>query len=177
MKPTDRRGRPWKNVWEMATCDERAWEAARSVDKFTFSIGAGGEITVSASQSDGASITFVGDADQVDRFFTKISGPDRHLGVTSIKPTNPAAPTHAYRLLHALLPARQRDPIERDLEEQLQRDSVNPLIGSTLAKKYYTWRCVTTVLSCWWNGGLLQLRDLVGLFNPLFDLFRKLGGS
>jgi hypothetical protein len=78
-----------------------------------------------------------------------------------------AVPIATYRILHALLPARDREVIERELEEQLRNDAENPLLGPRFARWYYRWRAITNLTWCAWNGFLT-------VAPPVAEIIRKL---
>ena len=117
------------------------------------------------------------DLDEKDAANTYRLTAARVQGLADSAAESRAVPKAAYRILHALLPMRDRDGIERQLEEQLQDDADNPAIGPRLARWYYRWRAATNVTSCLWDALLTQAKRATKILSPVVELMRKLGPS
>jgi len=79
-------------------------------------------------------------------------------------------PRTSYRLLHAFLPRRHRDPIERELEEQFNQDVQNGRIGRDRARRLYRWNVIREVVSC-------SVGNLLNLLYRIAEIVNKLSGA
>jgi len=75
-------------------------------------------------------------------------------------------PRTSYRLLHAFLPRRDQDSIERQLEEQFLEDIRNRRIGPKLARWYYRWNAIREITSAAWNvvNRIFRIGDIISKF-------------